>query len=124
MIYLFQKGEVMYKELINKDVEVIVSKNFIVSCIVKQVYMKKCPNCNNKLVEIVYGLPTVELMEKALKKEVSLGGCIIIGDMPRYHCLKCNKKYYEDLKESKDIKSNILNQSTKCRQFIKKTLEP
>lgn len=71
--------------------------------------MKKCPNCNNKLVEIVYGLPSVELMEKALKKEVSLGGCIIIGDTPRYHCLKCNKKYYEDLKESKDIKSNILN---------------
>ena len=71
--------------------------------------MKKCPNCNNKLVEIVYGLPTVELMEKALKKEVSLGGCIIIGEMPRYHCLKCNKKYYEDLKESKDIKGNILN---------------
>ena len=64
--------------------------------------MKKCPNCNNKLIEVVYGLPTVELMEKAEKNEVSLGWCIILGEMPRYHCLHCDKKYYEDLTEVRD----------------------
>ena len=61
----------------------------------------KCPKCNDKLIEIVYGLPTVEVMEKAENGEVFLGGCCIIGGSKtlRYYCKKCNKKYYDDLVE-------------------------
>ena len=55
----------------------------------------KCPKCGGKLVPIIYGMPSVELMEKVEKKEVYLGGCCIIGDkeMPSYFCNKCNKEF-------------------------------
>lgn len=61
----------------------------------------KCPNCGDKLVDIVYGLPAPELMEKAKNKEVCLGGCDIIGgvEQARYHCFKCEKSFYKDLSE-------------------------
>ena len=59
----------------------------------------KCPICNGKLVDIVYGLPTVELMEKAKNKEVCLGGCNIIGGIEQsmYYCFSCEKSFYRDL---------------------------
>lgn len=61
--------------------------------------MLKCPVCGEKLVEIVYGLPALELMEKANNKEVCLGGCCIIGgiELVKFHCFKCNKNFYKDL---------------------------
>ena len=31
----------------------------------------KCPKCGEELVEIVYGLPTVELMEDAKNKKIN-----------------------------------------------------
>ena len=59
----------------------------------------KCPSCGEKLVDIVYGLPGNELMEKSIKKEVFLAGCCIIGGIktPSYYCYKCNEKFYKDL---------------------------
>lgn len=59
----------------------------------------KCPNCNSKLVEIIYGRPDSILMEKVRNKEVFLGGCIVSGSTPKYHCYECNKNYTKDLDE-------------------------
>ena len=55
--------------------------------------MKKCPKCNNKLLKVVYGMPSHELFEAAERGEVILGGCCISGDDPAYYCKKC-KRYY------------------------------
>ena len=61
--------------------------------------MLNCPVCKERLVEIVYGLASPELMDKANKKEVCLGGCCIIGgiELAKYHCFKCGKNFYKDL---------------------------
>lgn len=61
----------------------------------------KCPNCSNKLVEIVYGLPSSELMEQVKQKKVCLGGCIIVTQkqQAKYHCYRCGKSFYSDLTE-------------------------
>ena len=52
--------------------------------------MKKCPICNNELIKIVYGLPSTNLIEKAKKREVYLGGCCVIDNV-NYHCYTCNR---------------------------------
>lgn len=59
----------------------------------------KCPNCNDNLVEIIYGMPQMEYINKAKKKEVYLGGCEIVIPHPIYHCYKCNRNYYKNLKD-------------------------
>ena len=61
--------------------------------------MKKCPICDNVLVDIVYGMPGSEMVELYQNKKVYLGGCCIFEDepQPKYHCYKCNKSYFEDL---------------------------
>ena len=59
----------------------------------------RCPICNEKIVPIIYGMPAPEIVEKAEKKEVYLGGCeVLIGlKQPIYHCYNCDKNFYEDL---------------------------
>ncbi len=59
---------------------------------------KNCPNCDNKLSLILYGLPTQELLDN-LPDDVILGGCMLTGDDPVYHCPNCNKDYNDDLSE-------------------------
>ena len=61
----------------------------------------KCPNCGDKLVEIVYGRPTPDVVEKAKQKKLYLGGCNVGGSNPNYHCYGCNKNYYENGKEAR-----------------------
>ena len=64
----------------------------------------KCPLCNNKLVDIVYGMPGPELFEAYEKKKVALGGCVIYEDeeQPVYHCYHCNKDFFKNMKEDID----------------------
>ena len=59
----------------------------------------KCPVCNKKLVQIIYGMPTSKVFEKVEKKEAYLGGCeVFIGlEQPKYHCYNCNNNFYKDL---------------------------
>ncbi len=59
--------------------------------------MKKCPKCNKELVKIVYGMPDVDMIEKAKKREIFLGGCVIEDFQPKYHCNNCKKSYSENL---------------------------
>lgn len=61
--------------------------------------MKKCPKCGNEIVDIIYGLPDSETIEKVEKKKAKLGGCEIVLDMeqPVYYCYQCDEEYFEDL---------------------------
>ena len=52
--------------------------------------MPTCPKCGSaKNIPIVYGKPSTELMEKAERGEVALGGCIITPDRNLYKCKVC-----------------------------------
>lgn len=45
-----------------------------------------CPTCGARGVPIVYGMPGIELFEKAERGEIVLGGCVIDGEMPTHAC--------------------------------------
>lgn len=71
--------------------------------------MPKCPNCNEKLVKIIYGYPTAEAFEKSQKKQLYLGGCMIpIGiEQPIYHCYNCSRNYCKNLKDYIEVKKKF-----------------
>ena len=62
-------------------------------------YEPKCPNCGSKMIEIVYGMPSHDTVEDAKKGKVFLGGCMIEKKQPKYHCNKCRRSYYNNLKD-------------------------
>jgi hypothetical protein len=50
----------------------------------------KCPKCNSeKVIPIVYGLPTDDAFKAADEGKVVLGGCIVHDDRPFWHCSNC-----------------------------------
>ena len=67
----------------------------------------KCPSCQEgKLIPIVYGMPSRELMEQSGRGEIELGGCsvtevfdselgFISGD-PELSCPKCEGRFFWD----------------------------
>ncbi len=59
----------------------------------------KCPNCNNKMIKIVYGMPSNELFELSEKGIIHLGGCSVSDDDPIYYCSNCRRKYFDNLKD-------------------------
>ena len=61
--------------------------------------MKKCPECGEKLLTIVYGMPAVEAFEHAEEKGLYFAGCCV--DKYKYHCKKCGVDFTEDLKEGR-----------------------
>ena len=53
-----------------------------------------CPKCRKKeAVKILYGFPTFEAIEEARKGTIHLGGCIITGLDPQWHCNKCGYEW-------------------------------
>ena len=62
--------------------------------------MKSCPFCGSKnIAEYLYGLPCFnEALEKDLEaKRIILGGCMIDGSEPSYHCNDCERDFgYRD----------------------------
>ncbi len=60
---------------------------------------KICPKCGEKLVNILYGMPSIEAIEAEKQKTLYLGGCEESEKDPIYHCFKCNRNYYKNLKE-------------------------
>lgn len=49
-----------------------------------------CPKCQSRqIVEIVYGFPAPELVERAERGEVKLGGCLIEPGQPDWGCREC-----------------------------------
>lgn len=55
---------------------------------------KKCPACGaNDTVKILYGMPTYEAFEASERGEISLGGCCISDNSPRWHCKACGQNF-------------------------------
>ena len=53
-----------------------------------------CPKCaSRKVVRIVFGLPGTDLMEAAERGDVSLGGCCVSSDDPRWQCRACGAAF-------------------------------
>lgn len=49
-----------------------------------------CPACGSReVVEIIYGLPDIDLWEAQVRGEVALGGCIVGPESPDYECRGC-----------------------------------
>lgn len=49
-----------------------------------------CPVCDSdRVVDIVYGMPTRDLFERSERGEVALGGCCVGGADPSHRCLDC-----------------------------------
>lgn len=56
----------------------------------------ECPECRGKrIVEIIYGEPSVELAHKADRGEVYLGGCVMYAHAPnpKWKCLNCMHEF-------------------------------
>ena len=82
----------------------------------------KCPRCNSNLVKIVYGMPSPEMIAKAEKKEIYIGGCEVNECPPIYHCYKCNINYFKNLKDfipaSIKFDENMLDSVVNDSKFI------
>ena len=61
-----------------------------------------CPKCGGKIVEIIYGEPSIELFEAHERGEIILGGCCMVVDDkgnqldPKYGCVDCEYRSYTD----------------------------
>jgi len=44
-------------------------------------------------VPIVYGLPGLDLFERAAAGEVVLGGCLVDDGQPTWQCLDCDQSW-------------------------------
>jgi hypothetical protein len=56
-----------------------------------------CPQCSSEnIVPIVYGLPRPELIERAARGEVVLGGCFVFERAPNPSCLSCHHQWEEN----------------------------
>lgn len=58
---------------------------------------KECPECGKApLASIVYGMPIYNAeLERELKEgKVTLGGCCVSHDDPRWECTHCGLKIY------------------------------
>ena len=57
----------------------------------------QCPQCNSKNVAwILWGYPKMELIQDELDKgEITLGGCLIGDNDPKWECNECNHRWGE-----------------------------
>ncbi|MGH7769929.1 MAG: hypothetical protein ACREQP_20970, partial [Candidatus Binatia bacterium] len=54
-------------------------------------YAPQCPQCGSeKVVRILYGLPTEAARDLSNKGKVALGGCLVDDRNPRWHCSDCD----------------------------------
>lgn len=58
-------------------------------------FPKKCPSCEgNSIAMILYGLPYFESIKPELESgKVSLGGCTISSNSPKWHCNECKAEW-------------------------------
>jgi len=53
-----------------------------------------CPECASKNTRgISYGYPEEDTMEAARRGEIELGGCIVTGNDPDWHCADCKHEW-------------------------------
>ena len=64
-----------------------------------------CPKCkSNKIIPIMYGMPTHEAFEEAEKGNIKMGGCMIREAMPDRYCTSCKYEWSVDTLSPKYIK--------------------
>ncbi len=51
-----------------------------------------CPLCNNPMIDVVYGLPTDEMIKKSNRDEIVLGGYHKPFG-PTHYCLQCQEEF-------------------------------
>jgi transcription elongation factor Elf1 len=57
----------------------------------------KCPKCGaERVVNILYGMPTHEAFLKAQAGKLALGGCVSCDDDPEWWCLACNTGIHKE----------------------------
>lgn len=59
---------------------------------------KRCPVCGaSPVASILYGMPAItpELKQKLKEGRITLGGCCISDDDPRWECTSCGIKIYK-----------------------------
>ncbi|MCT3727215.1 hypothetical protein HZQ82_08995 [Elizabethkingia anophelis] len=67
-----------------------------------------CPLCQGRIVPIIYGLfsPESDIVQKAMKGELILGGCVISPDNdPKWACIDCGTRFLEDHTKSLKVKA-------------------
>ena len=67
-----------------------------------------CPLCQGRIVPIIYGLfsPESDIVQKAMKGELILGGCVISPDNdPKWACKNCGTRFLEDHTKSSKVKT-------------------
>ncbi len=53
-----------------------------------------CPECSSEnAIPIIYGKPGQELVEKAERGEVKLGGCVVSRESPYWYCADCETEW-------------------------------
>jgi len=65
---------------------------FILYLIWCYTYSMNCKLCNFALLEIVYGFPTQEMIEKSKRDEIVLGG-LPRPFGPTHYCLECQEEF-------------------------------
>lgn len=51
-----------------------------------------CPACkDHDMAPILYGYPTLEMVELARQDVIALGGCVVSSDKPTHYCYGCNE---------------------------------
>ncbi len=61
---------------------------------------RKCPNCKSKrIANILYGYPAFseELSKKLDEGKITLGGCVVNPDNPRWECADCGTLFFRKL---------------------------
>lgn len=60
----------------------------------KRKALAKCPSCgSSKVLPIVYGLPSLDLMRDVERGRVALGGCCISDNDPEWRCADCGHEW-------------------------------
>jgi len=59
----------------------------------------RCPACKStKIAKLYYGMPmmTAKLRRKIATDKVVLAGCLVGGDNPKWQCVKCGVRIFDD----------------------------
>lgn len=53
-----------------------------------------CPQCvSNKIVPIIYGMPTEYAWEKSKQGKLLIGGCCVSDESPKWYCQACGHEF-------------------------------
>lgn len=97
-IYKIELTQIGYKNMIIENINVtekdlVLDLNYPGECKYKKDRPGKCVNGHtDKIIPIVYGLPTNKTMKKAKRGKVHLGGCIISQCDSYFYCTIHNKE--------------------------------